>query len=256
MLIDWFTVVAQAVNFLILVWLLKRFLYEPILKALDAREHRIASELANADSKQTEAIAERKEYMRKNEEFDRQRAAMLSKAMEEATVERQRLFDEVHKEVEVLRTKLHDRLSSEFRNMHEEFAQRTQVEVFAIVRQALNDLANESLEEHIIAVFLQRIRSLNSDEKARLGAIFNSPFQTLQVRSAFELESAQRTEIENTIKEALATTASVRFEIEPNLINGLELVIQGQKVAWSITDYLTSLENDVSNLLNLKRKSV
>jgi F-type H+-transporting ATPase subunit b len=55
MLIDWFTVVAQAVNFLILVWLMKRYLYQPILKALDAREQRIAAELADADAKKAEA---------------------------------------------------------------------------------------------------------------------------------------------------------------------------------------------------------
>ena len=43
MLIDWFTVGAQALNFLILVWLMKRFLYKPILHAIDAREKRIAT---------------------------------------------------------------------------------------------------------------------------------------------------------------------------------------------------------------------
>jgi F-type H+-transporting ATPase subunit b len=51
MLIDWFTVGAQVLNFLILVWLLKRFLYKPILHAIDAREQRIAKELADADAK-------------------------------------------------------------------------------------------------------------------------------------------------------------------------------------------------------------
>ena len=51
MLIDWFTVGAQALNFIILVWLLKRFLYKPILNAVDAREKRIAAELADADAK-------------------------------------------------------------------------------------------------------------------------------------------------------------------------------------------------------------
>ena len=55
MLIDWFTIAAQALNFLILVWLMKRFLYKPILNAIDAREKRIATELADADAKRAEA---------------------------------------------------------------------------------------------------------------------------------------------------------------------------------------------------------
>ena len=75
MLIDWFTVIAQVVNFLILVWLLKRFLYRPILDAIDAREKRIALALADADAKKVEAEKERDAFQQKNEAFDQQRAA-------------------------------------------------------------------------------------------------------------------------------------------------------------------------------------
>jgi F-type H+-transporting ATPase subunit b len=82
MLIDWFTVGAQVLNFLVLVWLLKRFLYRPILHAIDAREQRIAHALADADAKQAEAIWERDELRQKNEAFDRQRAALLAEAMD------------------------------------------------------------------------------------------------------------------------------------------------------------------------------
>ena len=59
MLIDWFTVGAQALNFIVLVWLLKRFLYKPILNAIDAREKLIAAKLADADTKVAEAKKER-----------------------------------------------------------------------------------------------------------------------------------------------------------------------------------------------------
>ncbi len=91
MLIDWFTVGAQVLNFLILVWLLKHFLYKPILNAIDAREKRIASELADADAKKSEAQKERDDFQNKNKVFDQQRSAQLSKAADEAKVERERL---------------------------------------------------------------------------------------------------------------------------------------------------------------------
>ena len=63
---------------------MKRFLYKPILNAIDAREKRIATELANADKKKAEAQKERDEFKQKNEEFDQQRAALMSKATDEA----------------------------------------------------------------------------------------------------------------------------------------------------------------------------
>jgi F-type H+-transporting ATPase subunit b len=255
MLIDWFTVIAQVINFLILVWLLKRFLYHPILNAIDVREKRIAKELADADAKKAEALKEREEFQRKNEEFDGQRAALLSKATDEAAAERQRLLDTARKDADGLRAKLQESLGSEFRNLHEELAHRTQAEVFEIARKALADLAGESLEARMADMFVQRLRGLNSEEKTRLAAMFKSPFQPAQVRSAFELAPAQRTAIESAVKETLTATATAHFEVVPNLVSGIELVIQGQKVAWSIADYLTSLEKDVNELLKVQRKS-
>src|ERR1700679_2484181 len=97
MLINWFTVCAQAVNFLILVWLLKRFLYKPILVAIDAREKRIAAELANAAVKEADALRERDEFRRKNQDFDQERATLMAKAANEAKAERERLVDEARK---------------------------------------------------------------------------------------------------------------------------------------------------------------
>ena len=74
----------RSLNFLILVWLLKRFLYKPILDAMDAREARIAAELADLDASQAEARQEREEFRSRNEAFDRERAGLLSRAAEEA----------------------------------------------------------------------------------------------------------------------------------------------------------------------------
>src|SRR5450631_2315268 len=145
MLIDWFTVAAQVVNFLILVWLLKRFLYRPILDAIDAREKRIATELADADAKKAEAQKERDEFQRKNDEFDQQRAALLSKATDEAKAERQRLLDEARKAADAASSRRRETLKSDALNLHEALRRRTQQEVFAIARKTLSDLATTSL---------------------------------------------------------------------------------------------------------------
>ena len=170
MLIDWFTVVAQAINFLILVWLMKRYLYQPILKALDAREQRIAAELADADAKKAEALAEREEFRRKNEEFDQQRAGLLSKATNDAAAEHSRLLDEVRKDADDLRGKLQDKLGNEFRNLHDEIGRRTQAEVFAIARKTLSELSGTSLEQRMAEVFVQRLRELGDSERSKLAS--------------------------------------------------------------------------------------
>src|SRR5271154_2616072 len=139
MLIDWFTVCAQALNFLILVWLMKRFLYKPILHAIDAREKLIASELADADAKKSDAQKERDEFQRKNEKFDQERAALLGTATDEAKAEKQRLLDEARKDADALRAKRQDALRNEQSNLNQEIIRWTQKEVFAITRKTLAD---------------------------------------------------------------------------------------------------------------------
>src|SRR5664279_4341700 len=105
MLIDWFTVGAQTLNFLILVWLMRRYLYKPILHAIDTREKRIATELADADAKEAEARKERDEFQRKNEDLDHQRAELLRKATDDANTERQRLLSEARQAADALSAK-------------------------------------------------------------------------------------------------------------------------------------------------------
>src|SRR5580692_5589025 len=144
MLIDWFTVCAQALNFLILVWLLKRYLYKPILHAIDVREKQIATELADADTKRAEAKKERDEFQHKNGEFDQQRAALLSTATEEAKAEGQRLLDEARKAADALSAKRQETLRNEAQNLNQAISRRTQQVVFAVVRKALADLATTS----------------------------------------------------------------------------------------------------------------
>ena len=256
MLIDWFTVGAQALNFLILVWLMKRFLYKPILNAIDQREKRIATELANADKKRAEAQKESDEFKHKNEEFDQQRAALLSKATDEAKAERQRLLDEAQKAAAVVSSKRQEALRSEELNLRQVISRRTEREVFAIARKALTDLATTSLEERLGEVFTRRLREMNGQPKAGLGEALKSASAPAIVRSAFDLPVEQRAAIQNALNETFSAEIHIRFETAPDLISGIELTTKGQKVAWSIADYLVSLEKGVSELLKEKDRPI
>ncbi|WP_440948537.1 F0F1 ATP synthase subunit B family protein [Methanosarcina sp. T3] len=255
MLIDWFTVIAQVLNFLILVWLLKHFLYKPILNAIDAREKKVEDELADADAKEAEAQKEKEEFKRKNEEFDRQRAALLGRAKDEAKAERQRLFEEARKEASDLKAKQQEALRNDKQNLNRAISRRTQQEVFEIARKALQDLAGTNLEERMVDAFAQRLRKLEGEEKEQLVSALGTLSGPVLVRTAFDLPQAQRDLVEKTIKDTLGIGIQTRFETVPDLISGIELTANGQKVAWSIADYLSSLEKSIDELLKEQPKS-
>lgn len=254
MLIDWFTVIAQAINFLILVWLMKRFLYKPILDAIDAREKRIATELADADAKKAEAKKERDEFQQKNEKFDQQHAALLKKASDEADAERQRLLNEARQAADALSAKRLEALRKDAHNLNQAISSRTKQEVFAITRKVLMDLATVSLEERMGEVFTRRLREMDSHAKECLAQALKTATAPALVRSTFELPVEQRTAIQNALNETFSAEIPVQFETAPDLISGIELSTNGQKLAWSIADYLASLEKGIGELLKEKVK--
>ena len=253
MLIDWFTVGAQALNFLILVWLMKHFLYKPILDAIAAREKLVATELANAAKALADARKTEDEFKQKNTAFDDERDAMLKKAADEAKAERQRLLEEARKAAAALNSKLQDAARNDEARLHQAIRKRTQEEVFAIARKALTDLATASLEERLGEVFTRRLRTMDEKAKASLGAALKRATSPALVRSAFELPPVQCAVIQNAVNETFSADMPLHFETAPDLVSGIELTANGQKVSWSIGNYLDSLEAGVEALLKRER---
>lgn len=249
MLIDWFTVGAQVLNFLILAWLMKRFLYQPILDAIDAREGRIAAELADADARKAEAGKERDEFRRKNEAFDEERATLLGRATDEARAERERLLEEARGAAGALSATRMEGLRRDEQQLRQEVVRRTGDEVFAIARKALTDLAGTSLEERMTEVFTDRLRTLDGEAKEKVASAIRSSSGGVLVRSAFELASERRDAVQYALNEAFSADIPLRFEVAPELVSGIELSAHGQKVGWSLSEYLTSLENGVVQAL-------
>ena len=94
---------------------------------------------------------------------------------------------------------------------------------------------------------------MDGQVKAGLAEALQSTANPALVRSAFDLPAKQREAIQNTLNETFSAEVHVRFETAPGIVGGIEFSTNGQKVAWSIADYLTSLEKSVGDLLNGKQ---
>jgi F-type H+-transporting ATPase subunit b len=255
MLIDWFTVAAQAVNFLILVWLMKRFLLKPVINAIDAREKHIAAELAGADTKKTEAEKERVDFEAKNKELVDERAGLLVKADADAKAERTRLFDEARKDADGLRATQAAALQDEQKRLSGEITRMAAGQVLDIARKTLVDLATVSLEARVVEVFTRRLRELPAAAKESLGAALKTSSEPAIVRSAFDLPAEQKGAIQNALNETFHAAVSIQFQTNPDAVCGIELTTNGQKLGWSIDGYLKGLDEKVGNLLHAQSDS-
>ncbi len=249
-LIDWFTVFAQAVNFLILVALLKRFLYGRILNAMDAREREIASRLEEAERRKDEAEREAAAYREKAEELEKKREALLQEAREEAEKARRRLVDSARDETDRLRERWRDTVRQEKERFLAALRKRTTEELYRVARRTLRDLADADLEDRIVEAGLKRLRNLDEERKREIAAGPAGEARAVTVRSAFEVPEAKRRALHDVLAEHFGPDSAVTYHTDPGLMGGIEILAGGFRIAWTIKDYLDDLEAAAQEMLS------
>ncbi|MEO7917346.1 MAG: F0F1 ATP synthase subunit delta, partial [Dokdonella sp.] len=163
--------------------------------------------------------------------------------------------DQARKAADDLSAKRHQAMLDDAQHQSDAIAQRTQAAVFAIARKTLSDLATASLQERISEVFIRRLQSMDPPAKASLGAALKSASGAAVVRCAFDLPPEQQAAIRKALNETFAADIHLRFETTPDLVSGIEVSGNGQKLAWSIADYLASMQTSIGALLKAQAKA-
>ena len=241
MQIDWITVSAQIVNFLILIWLLKRFLYQPVIRAMDQREKRIAERLTEGEARQQIADEEAERYRQRTEALERDRQQVHANAVKEAGQRRQQMLDEARAEVIETRASWQREADQERDEFLASLRRVATEAVQAIARKALKDLADADLEDRIVHVFVEQLKRLDRATSKALA----DPSQPVRIASGFELDHAARSRLTRVVHEQLAEGIDVEYSQSPDLLCGIELTSGGRRLGWNIAQYLDELAERV-----------
>lgn len=247
--IDWFTFVAQLINFVVLVALLHRFLYGPIVSAMDERERRIAARLTEAREKEVEAQQEAEKYRSMQAALETERRQQLAQAEEEAEARRQELIRDARAEVDRLEAEWHAALAREQETFMQALSERILRETVGVARRALQDLADAGLEARTVDVFIERLQALDDTARQTLARALQAADGRAVVRSAFDMTDEQRDRLKAVLTAQLGQTPTLSMETDADIGFGVELRIQERKVAWSLESYLTHLMDAVGERL-------
>ncbi|GET43402.1 F0F1 ATP synthase subunit delta [Microseira wollei] len=240
--INWLTFFAQIINFLILVAVLQRFLYGPIVRAMDRREQKISDRIQAAEKQREAAQAEAEQYRQMQQEFAAEREAMFSQLKAEVEQTRKALMQNMREEVDNTSRRWQDGIKRQQDGFMLELRHRASVQVQSAIRRALIDLANVDLEQQMIEVFIERIEKLNECALASLDRNSNP----IVVCSSFDIPDEARPKIIQAVRDKVPSHINLEFETEPELICGIELRASGYKLAWSVENYLDRLEESLS----------
>jgi F-type H+-transporting ATPase subunit b len=260
MQIDWFTVGAQTINFLLLVWLLKRYLYVPILNAIDARESHVAKVLSDADTIKSEAELERKLFDQKNFEINAKHDELLKESKMIACEKGEQIIINAYKKADDISKNRLLVLERELQNYHNNIAVKSLKEIYEITRKVLAELADVKLEEKMFECFSKHLQSITPEEKNNLNKIIESGKSGLILYSAFELTPAKIKKTNAILQQVISPNINrhypLKHEIKPELISGIELRSNGWKIAWNSEDYLNVLQTNIKQRLDEQRETI
>jgi len=251
---DWFTLIAQVVNFLVLVWLLKHLLYPRIVKAMNDREAKIASRLEEAAQKRAEAEREADLFRTRNRELDEQRDQMLARAKEEAESHRRELMEAARLETEAAQAQWLESLQRERQGLFQDLRERLGQQVFAFARHALKELGDAELEGQILKVFVERLPTLDPTGREAIVAAVRDSDREVEIRTAFPVLPEVRESVSRSLREQLDDSVDVRFTTVPELICGIELRAHSHRLVWNLDSYLEGLEARVFEVLDERTK--
>lgn len=253
--INWVTVAAQIVNFLILVWLLQKFLYGPITRAMSAREASIRKRSNAADDVRRAAEDERAALQTEREDFARQKEELLSAAHAEAESLRQSLEREAREKIDQERARWYELLQSEKRDFLLDVRAQTETEFFTLARGAFNELADSELEKRLVEKFVERLAVAPDVEKETLVKAAHDEKYCGQVLSAFPIAQEERAKLQTAINDMIDENVTIEFGENSDLLGGIKLRIGGQTIEWSIAKYLDALQERLSGLIPENQQS-
>lgn len=239
MSIDWITVIAQLVNFLLLVWLLKKFLYQPILRGIAEREAEITRRLQAAAQAKEAADTAKTEYQALTAQGLANQEAQVAEALAATQAERDRLISQARQMMLNEQANWQAHLEAEKLIFMSELEKTSAQTLFSLTKKALNDLANIQLEKAIAHHLVKKLQPLAQD--IQHSAAGN---KQVHITSQTTLPAETQSQLTQDIQQILHD-AEVSFRTNSQASLGIEIQVGGVQLAWTLDSYL----EDLSKLL-------
>ncbi len=253
MIINWYTVIFQMINFLLLVFLLKRFLYGPVIEMMAEREQNILAREEEAKATRLEAAAAKEALSLEKERLKESQNTLLEETRKSAEEEKVKLQKEARQEVQEVRGRWAAALKKEQEAFAKELRIRLGRQASELARRCLEELADARLEELVLENFLLNLKALSEEDKHNFAAGMKSAQGQVHLYSAFTLKDEQKEMVAQALTEALGlgpAEPQLLWKKQKELICGLELESGGFRLSWNIEQYVQVMEKEILKNLN------
>ncbi|MFP4661406.1 MAG: F0F1 ATP synthase subunit B [Halanaerobiales bacterium] len=246
MQINWFEIIAQVINFFILLFILQKLFYKPVTEAMKERKSKIQDKREKADEKMNEANELIDKYEQKMESLEDEKEEIIEKAEQEAAEKRDELFEQYREEAEKKRRDYLNEVEEE----KERFLENVRIELgknaVRIASNVLKMVADEDLIDKSLKLFIDRLDSIDR-ENIKEEVEYSKEKVTLY--SSHQLEESSKEKIEERLDQLLEGFEEIDYQIEEDLILGYRLKLESLTVDYSIVKYLDQVEKNIEEII-------
>ena len=243
--INWFEITAQMINFFILLFLLHKLLYKPVIKAMEERQEKISKDKNEADAKMKDANDLIEKYEKQMAEIKEKEKKILEDSKEEAQEEKEALIEKYKKEAQEKGNEFLKEIQEEKEDFLSELRKSLGENAVKIASNILTILSKKELKESVFDTFVDKIKNLDKDS---LKDEIKSKDKTLELIASESLSEEQKTYFEEKLKEKL-DYKTVNYRIDEKLIVGYELKLESITIHTNIKKYLDEAEKSIMKTL-------
>ena len=225
MQLDWSTFILEILNFLILIWILKRFLYKPILTMIAERKAAIEQTLATSERTQKEAQALREQYEHRQADWQREKETARAQLLEELTTERNRLMAELQASLDHER----ERTAAVAQQRADEMARKAEETALThgaqFAARLLTRVAGPELERSIVVFAFEEVRDLPENRRQAIRASLPQDAVRAEVVTAYPLIPTQRAALSEILQRMIAPSLGCEYREDRSLVAGIRVSI-------------------------------
>lgn len=238
--LNWSTFLLEIINFLVLVWILKRFLYRPVLDVLEKRQQKIEQSLSDAEKSTTEAAALQQQYQGQLDDLELEKQHARETLLQEIQTEKTQRLEQLQTELEKEREKasvIEKRQQAETIRQYEKNAHQQGARFAASL---LSKLTGPELEQRLFDLLIKTLDELDEDRQRELLNSYTTATDNITVTSAYALSDEQQQQLENSLTTLCKQSIPVTFQQDAELLAGFRIVIGAWVLRINIQDELSS----------------
>jgi F-type H+-transporting ATPase subunit b len=220
---SWSTFALQVINFLVLVWLLKRFLFKPVSAIVAQRKTEIVRVQAEAEAARQSAEQARKQFEQSRSEIEAQRQALSEQTRAALADERSKMIQAAQAEIDKLKSAMLKQLDEERENAARELSDRAVQLAVQLADRLLRQCAAPLLDELFLDRLVDHLDHLTMAERAALLDQSGPGRGSLSVTTASPLDPAIESKWRITLASHLGVSTPITFTVDKDLIAGAEL---------------------------------